>query len=115
MKLFIHQLIIWPEDPNLEPRTIPFEADHISVISGWSGTGKSSIIGIIDYVLGAGSSTIPVGIIRDQASWYGLLLETDVGLMRLAREKPTWREVSDEFWLQQGEDVDQPLPRRPRA
>lgn len=115
MKLFIRELVIWPDDPNLEPRVIPFEADRISVISGWSGTGKSSVISIIDYVLGASSSTIPVGIIRNAASWYGLLIETDVGPMRLARAKPSWREVSDDFWLQQGEDVNQPLPRRPRS
>lgn len=115
MKLFIRELIIWPDDPNLDPRIISFDPERVSVITGWSGTGKSSIISIIDYVLGAGSSTIPVGIIRETASWYGLTLETDVGPMRLAREKPTSREVSDAYWLQQGEDVSEELPRRPRS
>lgn len=115
MKLFIRELIIWPDDPNLDPRIISFDPERVSVITGWSGTGKSSIISIIDYVLGAGSSTIPVGIIRETASWYGLALETDVGPMRLAREKPTSREVSDAYWLQQGEDVSEELPRRPRS
>ena len=115
MKLFIRELIIWPDDMNLEPRVIRFDLDRINVISGWSGTGKSSIISIIDYVLGAGSSSIPVGIIRDLSSWYGLTLETDVGPIRIAREKPGSREVSDAYWIQQGDDAAAPLPVRPRA
>ncbi|MDB5585905.1 MAG: hypothetical protein JWP26_875 [Devosia sp.] len=34
--------------------------------------------------------------------------------MRLAREKPQARQVSDQYWLLQGEEVAQPLLRRPR-
>lgn len=48
MKLHIRELIIWPEDPNLEPRIIAFDPKRLSVISGWSSTGKSSVISIID-------------------------------------------------------------------
>ncbi|WP_422384571.1 DUF3732 domain-containing protein [Roseibium album] len=114
MKLHIKELIIWPEDPNVEPRIIVFDPEKLSVISGWSSTGKSSVISIIDYVLGAGTSAIPVGIIRDNASWYGLTLDTDVGLIRLGREKPQLRQVSDQYWLLQGEEVLHSPPRRPR-
>ncbi|MEH3109823.1 MAG: DUF3732 domain-containing protein [Agrobacterium cavarae] len=114
MKLHIKEVIIWPEDPDLKPRIIVFDPDKLSVISGWSSTGKSSVISIIDYVLGAATSAIPVGVIRNKASWYGLTLDTDVGLMRLAREKPDLRQVSDQYWLVQGEEVLQSLPRRPR-
>lgn len=113
MKLFIRELIVWPADPNLAPRIIEFNLDKVSVVTGWSATGKSSIISIIDYVLGAGSCAIPVGVIRDKASWYGLRIDTDVGPMRLAREKPDGRQVSDKFWLQQGADVEAPLPVLP--
>lgn len=115
MKLHVIEIIIWPDDPNLEPRVISLDPSQVSVVSGWSGTGKSSIISIIDYVLGAGTSTIPVGVVRDTASWYGLTLDTDVGPMRLAREKPRLREVSDQYWLLQGDAVSQPLPRLPRS
>ena len=115
MKLFIHSVIIWPEDPIHEPRVISFDVGKISVVTGWSATGKSSIISIIDYALGSSSCSIPVGEIRDYASWYGLLIETDTGLMRVARQKPEGRQVSSAFWIQQGEDLDDPLPRRPTA
>src|ERR1700738_4472226 len=113
MKLFIKAVIIWPEDPNHEPRRLFFDIDKLSIVTGWSSTGKSSIIDIINYVLGSGTCSIPIGYIRDLASWYGLEIETDAGPMRIARSKPAVRQVSDDVWLQQGGDTEGPLPRRP--
>lgn len=115
MKLFIKQIIIWPEDAKHQPRIIDFDVEKVSVITGWSATGKSSIISIVDYVLGAGTCAIPVGEIRDRASWYGLKIDTDAGQMRIARKKPEGRQVSGSYWLQQSADVDAPLPLRPAA
>jgi hypothetical protein len=113
MKLFIKQLIIWPDDAELAPRAVDFDPSKVSVVTGWSATGKSAVIGIVDYVLGAGICSIPVGHIRDMAAWYGLLIETDVGEMRIARKKPDGRQVSNSVWLQQGDDVRSPLPSAP--
>ncbi|QYA05015.1 DUF3732 domain-containing protein [Rhizobium sp. B21/90] len=115
MKLFIKQIVIWPVDLNHKPRVVDFDIDKISVISGWSSTGKSSVISIIDYVLGAKHCTIPVGEIRDHASWYGLLLETSAGSIRLARKKPDGRQVDNSYWLQEGPDTEAPLPILPVA
>lgn len=113
MKLFIKAVIIWPEDPNHDPRRVPFDLEKVSVVTGWSSTGKSAIVDIINYVLGSGTCSIPVGYIRDLASWYGLEIDTDAGPMRIARPKPAARQVSEDIWLQQGGDTENPLPRRP--
>lgn len=113
MKLHIKRLIIWPQDADLEPRIVSFELSKVSVITGWSGTGKSSIISIIDYVFGSTACHIPVGEIRDLASWYGLEIETDAGPMRVARRKPDGRSVSRDMWVQRGEDALGDLPRQP--
>jgi hypothetical protein len=113
MKLHIKQLVVWPADPELMPRVVDFHTDKVSVVTGWSGTGKSSIIAIINYVLGSESCTIPVGEIRDYASWYGLVLETDAGPMRVARRKPDGRAVSTAMWFQQGPDTAYALPPTP--
>lgn len=115
MKLFVLEIIIWPEDIQHPPRILAFDPASVSVITGWSGTGKSSIVDIIDYVLGSGSCSIPVGVIRDSASWFGLKIETETGTMRIARPKPAARQVSEDIWLQQGADVETPLPARPHA
>ncbi|MGL3823001.1 DUF3732 domain-containing protein [Sphingopyxis sp. R3-92] len=113
MKLHIKRLVIWPQDVELEPRAVRFDLDKISVITGWSGTGKSSIISIIDYVFGAETCHIPVGEIRDFASWYGLEIETDAGPMRVARRKPDGRSGSRDMSVQRGDDALAPLPRQP--
>lgn len=113
MKLHIKRLIIWPQNADLEPRIVNFELDKVSVITGWSGTGKSSIISIIDYVFGSKSCHIPVGEIRDLAAWYGLEIETDAGPMRVARRKPDGRSVSRDMWIQRGEDALGDLPHQP--
>ncbi|MEH2469200.1 hypothetical protein V1281_001546 [Nitrobacteraceae bacterium AZCC 2161] len=115
MKLFISAILIWPEDPNHDARRLPFEVDRVSIVTGWSSTGKSSIVDIVNYVLGSGTCSIPVGYIRDLVSWYGLEIETDAGPMRIARPKPAARQVSEDIWLQQGTDTEAPLPRRPTA
>ncbi|NDW07468.1 DUF3732 domain-containing protein [Jiella pacifica] len=115
MKLFIREIIIWAEDVSFQPRTLPFDPEAVSVVTGWSGTGKSSIVNIINYVLGSSTCSIAVGTIRDAVSWFGLTIETDNGLMRIARPKPAARHVSEEIWIQDIDDVGQMLPARPLA
>jgi hypothetical protein len=115
MKLFIREIVIWPEDVKFQPRTLPFDPGAVSVVTGWSGTGKSSIVNIIDYVLGSGTCSIAVGVIRNAVSWFGLTIETDNGLMRIARPKPAARQVSEDIWIQDIDAVGQPLPARPHA
>lgn len=109
MKLFIRELIIWPENPSLEPRAVEFQPGGVNVITGWSSTGKSAVSAIVDYVLGAKRCAIPIGCIRDTASWYGLTIDTAVGPMRLARRRPDGRLVSDDYWLQRGDEVSEQL------
>ncbi|AMS43274.1 DUF3732 domain-containing protein [Aminobacter aminovorans] len=115
MKLFIREIVIWPEDIKFQPRKLPFDPGAVSVVTGWSGTGKSSIVNIIDYVLGSGTCSIAVGAIRNAVSWFGLTIETDNGLTRIARPKPAARQVSEDIWIQDIDAVGQPLPTRPHA
>ena len=59
MRLHIRRLVVWPNDPSLDLRSIEFSSDGISVISGWSSTGKSAVAAIIDYVPRLGSLRDP--------------------------------------------------------
>lgn len=83
----VRQVILWPRHGG-EPRVVEFEPGVINVISGASKTGKSSVIPIIDYCLGAGKCTIPVGVIRETCSWFGVLIDTQEGQKLLARKEP---------------------------
>ncbi len=71
----ILRVILWPRIGG-EPRVVKFEAGKVNVISGASKTGKSSVIPIIDYCLGSEKCSIPVGVIRETCSWFGVLVDT---------------------------------------
>lgn len=58
----------------------------VNVIHGLSQTGKSAIIHIIDYCLCAGENKIPIGVIRDNVDWFGIILKIDQEEMLLARK-----------------------------
>ena len=102
MKLFIKQLILWPRDHAKSPRVIPFATDKINVLTGESGTGKSTVSSIIDYCLGSGKCTIPVGMIRDKCEWYGVLVELDTGELLLARHDPDNAQITGIMYIAEG-------------
>jgi hypothetical protein len=87
MKLTILKVILWPKDTNQTHRVIPFVPGKINIISGESGTGKSTLTSIIDYCLGSGKCSIPVGLIREVTGWFGLHLQLANTEMIVARRE----------------------------
>ncbi len=108
MKLFIKKLILWPRDHKLPPREIVFSIDKINIVTGESGTGKSSITAIIDYCLGSEKCSIPVGLIREKCEWYGLLLGLANGEMLVARHDPDERQSTGDMYIKEGPTVQTP-------
>lgn len=108
MKLFIKKLILWPRNHRLNPREITFSVDKINIITGESGTGKSSIAAIIDYCLGSGKCSIPVGRIREKCEWYGLLLGLEHGEMLIARHDPDEQQTTGDMYINEGSTVQIP-------
>ena len=53
-------------------RDIPFSPGKLNIITGKSETGKSTLVSIVDYCLGAGTYRIPVATIHDKCSWFGV-------------------------------------------
>ena len=60
MHFFIRKLILWPKEERHAYRALHFEPGKINLVTGVSGTGKSAILAIVDYVLGGGKCSIPV-------------------------------------------------------
>jgi Protein of unknown function (DUF3732) len=105
----IKEIVLWPKNSALEPRRVQFEIGKVTVISGASRTGKSAVIPIIDYCLGAGSCSIPVKTIRDSCEWFGVIVKTSTGEKLLARREPgTQRSTDDMFLLEAATIVDVP-------
>jgi hypothetical protein len=102
MKFQIEKLIIWPKKTSLSPQEIDFHIGQVNVITGASRTGKSAIIPIIDYCLASGSCAIPIEVVRDNASWYGVIIYTESEKILLARRAPEGTSVSQECFVLRG-------------
>ncbi|MDF2792429.1 MAG: hypothetical protein K0S85_182 [Pseudomonas orientalis] len=100
MKFTIDAVVLWASNSDFTPRVIPFVEGKINIIHGLSSTGKSSIVHIIDYVMGSKKCHIPVGIIRTMVSWFGLKVRIHDSQYLLARRSPGKGEPSTEFYLQ---------------
>jgi Protein of unknown function (DUF3732) len=109
MRFHIRELILWPRDPQLPPKRVPFKVGSLNVISGVSRTGKSAVIPIIDYCLGSDTCTIPVSTIRDRCSWFGIIVSTAQGEKLLARREPGSQRATGDMFVLDGVTVEPPL------
>ncbi|WP_151793532.1 DUF3732 domain-containing protein [Acinetobacter nosocomialis] len=103
----LRQVILWPRKGG-EPRTVKFEPGKVNVISGSSKTGKSSVIPIIDYCLGAEKCAIPVGVIRETCSWFGVLVDTLEGQKLFARREPGELKSSGDMFVIEAPEIQLP-------
>ncbi len=103
----LRKLILWPRI-DAAPRVLEFRRGDVNVISGASKTGKPAVIPIIDYCLGADKCTIPVGIIRENCSWFGIVVDTIEGQMFLARREPGEQQSTSDMVLIEGPDFEVP-------
>ncbi len=104
MYLQVKKLVLWPARSGLPPRQVSFVLGAVNVISGLSKTGKSAIIPIIDYCLGADKCSIPVKTIRQACSWFGVVLDTPKGELLLARREPGHYKVTGQMFVVEGAD-----------
>jgi hypothetical protein len=111
MYLQIREIVLWPRNPNFEARRLQFELGKVNVISGASRTGKSAVIPIIDYCLGAGTCSIPVKTIRKYCEWFGVVVATAQGDKLLARREPGAQRSTDDMYLLEAERISD-IPRR---
>src|SRR5450759_2936120 len=101
MKTSILKVILWPKDTKHSPRTISFLPGKINIITGENAVGKSALTSIIDYCLGSGKCSIPVGLIRDVTSWFGLHLQLAHTEMIVARRNPEDQQsTGDLYWTE---------------
>jgi predicted DNA-binding protein YlxM (UPF0122 family) len=101
------KLILWPRT-NRPPRILEFKKGAVNIISGSSKTGKSAVIPIIDYCLGADKCAIPVGVIREKCGWFGILIETVEGMKLIARREPGDHQMTGDMFFLEGREVEIP-------
>lgn len=100
----LRKLILWPRT-EARPRVVEFVPHKVNVISGASKTGKSAVIPIIDYCLGAGKCRIPVGVIRERCAWFGVVVDTLEGQKLFARREPGDQQSTGDMLVLEGIEV----------
>jgi hypothetical protein len=98
---------LWPRI-DASPRVLDFRSGVVNVISGASKTGKSAVIPIIDYCLGADKCAIPVGVIRENCAWFGIVVDTIEGQKLLARREPGDQQNTGDMVLIEAPQVEVP-------
>lgn len=90
-------------------RRLPFALGALNVVSGESRTGKSALIGIVEYCLGRTTFGIPVGF-RDAVGWYGVIVHFDDGSEAfVGRPSPRDKAASSsQAMLELGTDLEPP-------
>ena len=103
----LNKIVLWPkgEQPY---REVKFEPGQLNIISGASKTGKSAVIPIVDYCLAAEKCAIPVGVIRDSCSWFGIVISTVEGQKLLARREPGEQRQTSDMFVLEGDEVTVP-------
>jgi len=86
-------LVLYSNDGAI--RNIHFRAGELNIITGESKTGKSSVIGILNYLLGSSSPQAPIGPIRETVAWYGLLAHVDSTSFFIGRPAPQGQTSSE--------------------
>lgn len=99
MRFSINSLILWPKNHEFKPNVVPFASNKVNIITGASCTGKSAIIPIIDYCLGADKCMIPVGVIRNTCEWFGVLFDLEGEQLLLCRKEPGEQQSTGEMCM----------------
>jgi phage shock protein A len=105
MKFSINRIVLWPKKEGLAYREIKFEESRINIITGSSRTGKSALIPIIDYCLGAQKCAIPVDVIRNACAWFGVLFDLQEEQILLCRKEPGLKSSSTEMFILRGTGI----------
>lgn len=71
-----------------ELRTLKFKLNSLNIVTGRSGTGKTSLIPIIKYCMGASSFDVSSGVIEDSVAMYALHLKIGSRDVLVARPRP---------------------------
>lgn len=94
-------LILYNADGEI--RQITFRPGQLNIISGESGTGKTSIIGILRFLLGGDSPQVPLGPIQETVAWYGLLAHVGHTRFFVGRPAPAHGATTSQVMLSIGE------------
>lgn len=114
MNLYIASIKLWFKGFREDAKrtiTYPFNPDKINVITGDSSTGKSSILGIIDYLLLSDNPVIVENIINENIEFYGMNIFIDGVSYIIIRKSPLNERGTQDVYCEKKNDY--PIPYTP--
>ncbi|OAN55318.1 DUF3732 domain-containing protein [Sphingobium sp. TCM1] len=94
---------------NGELSSVSLNPSGLSIITGASKTGKSSLIDIIEFCFGRDQCHVSDGVIRQHVAWYGILLDRGGSRVFLARRNPKPPKTRDpDVYYAVGTDLQMP-------
>src|SRR3954451_9708616 len=70
-----------------DQRLIPFHSG-LNIVTGWSGTGKSSLLSIAEFCLGRTEPTYPEGALTSIVTWFSVTVEHEGTRIFIGRPAP---------------------------
>ncbi|CAD6514492.1 DUF3732 domain-containing protein [Paraburkholderia sabiae] len=105
----ISNILLWQKDQQL--RNLEFRHNHVNVITGDAGKGKSSILFIIDYCLLASETKgISKTNIDSKVDWYGVRLSIDGKELVIARPSESQQDSERAYFSEDGIIPERPSP-----
>ncbi len=98
MKFHVNEIHLWLKN-NQPKRILKFLPNKVNVITGKSGTGKSSVITIIDYCLLSSDAKLVEAVINENVEWYGLKFTVNEKEFFIARRKMINQVGSDDVYF----------------
>src|SRR5690606_15910215 len=78
-----------------ETRVLPFNLGQVNIISGESKSGKTALIGILDYCLASNSCDISEGKIKETVTYFAVVVKFNDGERTfIARQNPNIKQVN---------------------
>lgn len=102
MNLYIESIKLWFKgfsENSQRTITYPFIPNKINVITGDSSTGKSSILGIIDYLFLSDNPVIVENIVNENVEFYGMHLYLNGTSYILIRKAPHFGKGSQDVFI----------------
>lgn len=99
MSFQLVRIVLYPHGDR-DPRELRFRTNELNIITGDSGTGKSSVIDIVDYCLASSECRVAEGVIRSSVAWYAIELQVHDGRLFVARRGPEpGRKASNDVYV----------------
>lgn len=108
MSFQIKKIVLYGK--NKQTRTVTLHTDSVNIITGASGTGKSSLIHIVKYCLGSKRNDITLRReILDEITWFGVILVRGEEELFVARRNPDpGKLTSEEIYIEKGHRIEIP-------